>query len=58
MKLSELMEAAYGFRLYKMPSEKEIRKEAKWSDRNFADLKQGYEALWRLRSSLYIMSNV
>jgi hypothetical protein len=52
MKLSELKEASYGVRLYKMPSEKDIRKEARWSDGNFADLKKGYEALWQLRSSL------
>jgi len=58
MKLSEIKEAAYGVRLYKMPSDEDIRKEARWEDSNFADLKQGYEVLWRLRRSLYRVSNV
>jgi len=57
MKLRELKEAAYGVRLYKMPSDEDIRKEAKWGDGNFTDLKQGYADLWQLRRSLQKLSN-
>jgi len=58
MELNEMKEAAYGSRLYKMPSDSDIRREAKWGDSEFADLKRGYEVLWRLRSSLYKSSNM
>jgi hypothetical protein len=52
MKLNEMREAAYGVRLYKMPSDEDIRREARWGDSSFTDLKQGYELLWRQRRSL------
>lgn len=47
-----MKEAAYGDRLYKMPTDEDIRKEAKWGDGDFTELKQGYEVLWRLRRTL------
>jgi len=53
MKLSEMNEAAYGVRLYKMPSDEDIAREARWGGRNFADLKKGYEVLWGPRRSLH-----
>ena len=52
MKLSRLREAAYGDRLYKMPSDAAIDREARWGGGSFADLKLGYETLWGLRRSL------
>jgi hypothetical protein len=52
MKLSELKESPYGERLYKMPSDEDIRREAKWGHDDFAELKKGYEAMWGLRRSL------
>jgi hypothetical protein len=58
MKLSEMKEAAYGDRLYKMPSDEVIRREARWGDCNFTDLKQGYDVLWRQRRSLHKASNI
>jgi hypothetical protein len=58
MKLNEMREAAYGIRLYKMPSDEDIRREARWGDSNFTDLKQGYAKLWSLRRSLYKLSDV
>jgi hypothetical protein len=52
MKLSEMKKAEYGVRLYRMPSDGDIMREARWGDSNFADLKRGYETLWRQRRSL------
>ncbi len=56
MKLRELKESAYGVRLYKMPSDEDIRKEAKWGDGNFEELKKGYADMWQLRRSLQKIS--
>jgi hypothetical protein len=39
-------------RLYKMPSDEDIRREARWGDGNFTELKHGYEVLWRMRRTL------
>ena len=58
MKLSELREAAYDVRLYKMPSDAAIQREARWEGSSFADLKLGYAALWKTRSSLHRQSEV
>lgn len=52
MKLREFKESAYGARLYKMPSDEDIRKEAKWGAGTFEELKKGYADLWQLRRSL------
>jgi hypothetical protein len=52
MRLFQMKEAAYGDRLYKMPTDEDIRKEAKWGDGDFTELKHGYEVLWRLRRTL------
>jgi hypothetical protein len=58
MRLSEMKESNYGIRLYKMPSDEVIAREAKWGGGNFADLKRGYEVLWGPRRSLHKASGV
>jgi hypothetical protein len=58
MRLRRLKEGAYGDRLYKMPSDAVIEREAKWGGGNFADLKREYEVLWRTRRSLHKLSTV
>jgi hypothetical protein len=52
MKLGMMKEAAYGDRLYKMPSDETILREAKWDGGSFQEIKTGYEALWRMRHGL------
>ena len=58
MRLREMKEAAYGNRLYRMPSDEAIGREARWSGSSFADMKTGYESIWGLRRSLNKQSPV
>ena len=58
MRVSRLREGAYGDRLYKMPSDAAIDREARWGGDSFADLKKEYELLWRPRRSLHKLSTV
>jgi hypothetical protein len=58
MKLSEMKEAGYGVRLYKMPSDATIRREAMYGGGSFAELKVGYAALWKTRQTLSKQSNL
>ncbi len=52
MKLDDMKAATYGVRLYKMPSNGEIEREARLRGNSFANLKLEYETLWKNRHTL------